>query len=109
MPPKRRGPSGLWTNDEEKEFQPLPFDIDVLRLLPDEGATKGRYMPDYMNVAQIKRALDPTLTSTFVGTRLRQLKDRGLVIRTGGRKQSGGWQRTVKGRELARTELREVK
>lgn len=109
MPPKKRGSSGLYRPNDEEEFEPTQFDLDVLRLLPDEGATKGRYMPDYLNVKQIKRALDPALTSPFIGTRLRRLKDEGLVVRAGGQKQAGGWQRTVKGRDLARTELREVK
>lgn len=96
---RKRGPSGLFRNNAP--YEPIQFDIDLLRLLPDEGATKGRYMPDHLNVTQIKRLLDPALTSGFVGMRLRKMKDEGLVIRAGGNKQAGGWQRTEKGKELA--------
>jgi hypothetical protein len=97
-PNRRRGESGLFQSEDG--YEPIPFDLDVLAKMPDEGATKGRYMPDYLTVPQIKRLLDPTLTSGFVSVRLRAMKDEGLVKRTGGHGSSGGWQRTAKGRAL---------
>lgn len=92
---------GLFTS--ASGYEPVEFDIDLLRLLPDFGSTKGRYMPDSLDVRQIKRALDPALTSIYVTTRLRIMSNEGLVVRLGAKGRGAGtWQRTEKGRELAR-------
>jgi len=100
------GKSGLFKGSH---FEPTQFDIDLLKIMPDEGATRGRYMPDYLTVTQIKRALDPSLTSGFVSTRLRMMRNFDLVVRVGSRKGAGGWQRTAQGRELVERKVVNIK
>jgi hypothetical protein len=97
---KDRGQSGLFRGHDD--YVPTKFDLDLLRAMPDQGAMKGRYLEDVLTVPMIKRLLDPSLTSGYVSTRLRTMRDEGLVVRNGaGAKAGGGWQRTAKGRALA--------
>jgi len=101
-PNKNRGESGLYARAEPRQLD--AFDIDLLRLLPDLGAKKGKYLPDALGVPAIKRALDPTLTSGFVSVRLRSLRDEGYVssVSLVGQGRNGlGWQRTKKGKDTA--------
>ena len=102
MANEQKSESGLFAGPGEYEAD--AFDLDVLRLLPDEGTKKGKYMQDAMSVRQVKRALDPTLKPGFIATRMKRLRDEGLVISMtliGETKHGLGWQRTEKGRQLA--------
>lgn len=91
--------SGLYA---AKEPRPLDeFDLDVLRLLPDEGAMKGRYMQDTLTVSAIKRTLDPTLTPEFVSKRLAMLRDQDLVVAIKVSSRGMGYQRTDEGKKVA--------
>jgi hypothetical protein len=102
-----RGPSGLFRGDKPHEWD--EFDYDVLNLLPNEGAKKGRYMVDALSVATIKRVLDPSLSSGFISLRLRRLHDEGLVATVMLNGRVRGWQRTKSGKELASGRTNESK
>jgi|SRR5262252_403849 len=95
-----RGQSGLFRLTEG--FEPNALDLDILRILPDDGSMKGRYLQDVMKVVQIKKTLDPTLPSALISTRLRYMWDEGLVLKvTGLQKAAAGWQRSAAGKALA--------
>jgi len=94
-----RGPSGLFKTEN---WQPNALDLDILRMLPDEGAMRGSYLPDIVKVVHIKKALDPTLPSALISTRLRYLWDEGYVVKVDAmQKTAVGWQRTAAGKKLA--------
>ena len=100
---KIRTESGLYGTKDGAPRELDEFDIDLLRLLPDDGAKKGKYLLDTMSVAAIKRALDPSLSTGFISTRLKTLRDEGFVLshHVSGKQGTMGWQRTKRGGQAA--------
>lgn len=86
----------------ELKHELTPLDLAILPLLPQEGSMLGKFHPLGRLVRDLVKELDdPYTTSNKVQTRLRLLKDSGLVVdvRPGGDRI---WQRTPAGDDALR-------
>lgn len=78
------------------------LNVAILKVLPDEGAKQGKYLPLTMSSKQIASALDDReVSSTRVGRRLTVLHRDGLVVTHAGTEGRNAWQRTAKGKDYA--------
>lgn len=79
------------------------LNVAILKILPDEGAMQGKYLPLTMSSRQIASALnDGEVSSARVGRRLTAMHKEGLVATRGeGTEGRNTWQRTAKGKDYA--------
>jgi hypothetical protein len=90
-----------------KTFNPMELDVDILKALPEEGARKGKYLWDAKKSAEIAKELGPGLSGYTIMGRLILMRAHDLVtmvpVLGSSHKGTGnGWQRTEKGKEMAR-------
>jgi hypothetical protein len=92
------------TQRKIKVFTPLPLDIAILKILPDENAKIGKYLWDAKRSLEIVKTLGPEgLNSDIITGRLRQMRGYGLVIDmpvVGSKGGGRGWQRTEAGKRM---------
>ena len=96
----KRGGSGIFL---PAHYEPTQLDLAILRALPDQAARAGAFTPSARSVGELRAALDPALSPSALGARLRVLQDVGLVVslRLPGYSRHGrSWQRTPAGREV---------
>jgi len=92
----------------KKPFEPDAFDIAILKALPSNGATIGKYLPDGMSVTALKIAVDPVPASSTYSVRLRLMHHYGHVhiVKGGGNKTAALWQKTKAGEALLASHAR---
>ena len=93
-------------------FTPINYVMDdldraILRVLPDEGSTIGKYLPRGVIVPELNKLVDPEISPYVYVSRLKVMMGHGYTVAkkgssTGGRKV---WQRTKKGRLAAGVNL----
>lgn len=78
------------------------LDTAILKILPDEGAMRGKYLPLTMSAKALANALDdPETTTMRLGRRLAAMHKQDLVRPYEGVEGKHTWQRTAKGKERA--------
>lgn len=79
------------------------LNVAILKVLPDEGAMQGKYVPLTMSSRAVAVALDDSEVSPArIGRRLTAMHKDGLVVTHGGGSEGrNAWQRTAKGKEYA--------
>lgn len=91
------------------EFTPDAFDLAILRALPAEGATLGRYIADAMSVKTLRAQVDRVPTSEQYSSALKLMRTYGLVNTVNSHAgKPVGWQRTKKGDALIAPNLKQV-
>lgn len=76
------------------------LDAAIIAFLPDQGAKRGKYLPDARTTRQIADELDdPEVKPPNLARRLQELAKDGLVVPVVGITDNGRhlWQRTPKG------------
>jgi hypothetical protein len=87
-------------------FKPLPLDIAILKVLPEEGAKKGKYLWLAKGTKDILKELgaEGGLTSDMISGRLRLMRAHGHTVDVtliGRGSSHRGWQRTETGKTMA--------
>lgn len=90
-----------------KEFEANAFDLAILRALPPEGATIGKYIKDAKSVKVLRLEVDTVPTTEHYASALKWMARHGYVVCIKNHShRAAGWQRTKKGDELIQPELR---